>query len=67
MLYINAIINEHPVQLFIDTGAETSVISRRCADKCHIMRHVDVDYEGTAVGVGTTKIIGSIHALPVKI
>lgn len=38
-----------------------------CAEKCGILRLLDKRYEGVAVGVGTGKICGKIHAVPVKL
>ena len=38
-----------------------------CAQRCGILRLLDKRYEGVAVGVGTGKICGRIHAVPVKL
>ncbi len=39
----------------------------KCAEKCGILRLLDHRYEGVAVGVGTGKISGRIHSVPVKL
>ena len=38
-----------------------------CAERCGILRLLDKRYEGVAVGVGTGKILGRIHSVPVKL
>ena len=39
----------------------------KCAEKCGILRLLDRRYEGVAVGVGTGKISGRVHSVPVKL
>jgi DNA damage-inducible protein 1 len=67
MLYINAHINGTHVKVFVDSGAQTTILSKGCAERCGIMRLVDTKYAGTAVGVGSAKIIGKVHMAPLKI
>ena len=43
------------------------VVTYGCAERCGILRLLDKRYEGVAVGVGTGKICGKIHAVPVKL
>ena len=62
MLYINATINKVPIQAFVDSGAQSTVMSVACAERCGVMRLVDKRFEGMAVGVGTSKIVGRVHA-----
>jgi DNA damage-inducible protein 1 len=62
MLYINASINKVPIQAFVDSGAQSTVMSQSLAEKCGVMRLVDKRYSGTAVGVGNCKILGRVHA-----
>lgn len=38
-----------------------------CAEKCGILRLLDRRWEGMAVGVGTGKISGRVHSVPVKL
>jgi len=67
MLYIEAKINDHAIQAFVDSGAQTTIMSKRCAEKCGIFHLVDTRFEGTAVGVGTGKILGRIHIVQLQI
>lgn len=36
-------------------------MSRKCAEKCGLMRFIDKRFAGMALGVGTAKILGRIH------
>lgn len=67
MLYINIEINNYPVKAFVDTGAQTTIMSTRLAKKTGLSRMIDKRFIGEARGVGTGKIIGRIHQAQVKI
>ena len=67
MLYLEMEISKNKVQAMVDTGAQTTVMSKNLAEKCGIMRLVDQRFAGMAVGVGVSKIVGKIHAIDVSI
>ena len=67
MLYIDCSVNGIPMQAFIDTGAQSTIMSQPCADKLKLTKILDTRYKGIATGVGTGKIVGRIHAAQLEI
>ena len=67
MLYINAKINNHNLQAFVDSGAQMTIMSKKCAIACGIFDLVDTRFQGVAMGVGTGKILGRIHIVQLQI
>ena len=67
MLYIECKVNNKAVQAFVDSGAQNTIMSKKCAEKLEIMRLVDTRFKGHAQGIGTDVIVGRIHAINLEI
>ena len=67
MLYIPVEINKVNLTALVDTGAQTTIMSEHNAKKCGLSNLIDKRYAGIAKGVGTSKIVGVIHAAIIKV
>lgn len=67
MLYIEAKVNGHPVQAFVDSGAQSTIMSKKLATECGLMDMLDVRFKGVAVGVGQGIILGRVHLVQLQL
>ena len=67
MLFINLEINKKKVVALVDTGAQSTIMSQTLCQKCDLFNLCDTRFSGIAKGVGTGRIIGTVHAAQMKI
>jgi len=67
MLYVDMEVNGVPLKAFVDSGAQSTIISKSCAERCGLLRLLDQRFRGVAVGVGQSEILGRIHVAPIKV
>ncbi|CEL96765.1 unnamed protein product [Vitrella brassicaformis CCMP3155] len=67
MLYIDCEINDIPLKAFVDSGAQSTIMSVKCMERCHLGKNLDKRFAGIAKGVGTSKIVGRIHIVKMKL
>ena len=61
MLYIEMEVNGHFIKVFVDTGAQMTIMLKETAVNFGLIRWMDKRYRGIARGVGSAEILGKIH------
>ena len=61
MLYVRCTLNDVPLKAFVDTGAQMTVMSLECAQKCKLQALINQRFRGVAAGVGVARIVGRVN------
>lgn len=67
LVYVACEIANTAVEMMVDTGAQSSVISMPLVRRLRLETHLDSRYQGVASGVGTARILGKLRGVPVKL
>jgi hypothetical protein len=66
-LYLELKVADKPISALLDTGAETNIISASTVKRLGLDKLIDKSYGGIVKGVGTSKSLGCISYLELKI
>lgn len=58
---VHSVVTDHVYSLLMCTGAQMTIMSKACADRCHISHLIDRRWAGMAKGVGVQRILGRVH------
>ena len=67
LLYAPCRLGVHSLMAMVDTGSESSVMSERMAQRCDLMARCDRRWSGTAVGLGSLRVLGRVHDVRVSL
>jgi hypothetical protein len=67
LLYVPTEINGLMVEMMVDSGSQTSVVSSSMMVKLKLQKRLNTRYQGVAAGVGSARILGRIENCPVVI
>lgn len=62
MLYIDIEINQQKIKAFVDTGAERTIISQACAERCALSQLINPLFSGSATGRQLERITNSSNS-----
>lgn len=51
----------------MDSGAQSTIISKALAEKIGLIKLMDTRFAGMAIGVGSSRILGRVHAANMEI
>lgn len=67
LIYVACEIGDVAVEMMVDTGAQTSVISEPLVRRLNLASRIDSSQQGVAAGVGRARILGKLRKVPVKL
>jgi len=67
MLFVPAKVNGVEITAFVDSGAQSTIISKQCLERCHLSHLMDTRFKGVARGVGTANILGKVHLSDIQL
>jgi predicted aspartyl protease len=67
LLFLDLTINNRPIRVIVDTGAQISLLPMSCVQQCNVHYLIDRRCQTTAIGVGVQRSIGRIHALALNV
>jgi DNA damage-inducible protein 1 len=68
MIYVKATINNVDVKMFIDSGAQKSIMPKKMSILCNIEHLIDEKCEGEVAGIGSIQsIVGKIHIVDMQL
>merc|ERR1711871_49198 len=67
MLHVPAEIAGVMVEMFVDTGAQTSLVTLPFARRVGLQDRIDQRYRGVATGVGKAPFLGKLHGVAVRV
>jgi Aspartyl protease len=67
LLYVPCQINGRMVEMMVDSGSQTSVVSSSMMNTLNLQRRLNPRFQGVAAGVGAARILGRIENCPVMI
>ncbi|CAB9524953.1 DDI1 homolog 2 [Seminavis robusta] len=67
LLYVPCEVNHRMVEMMVDSGSQTSVLSSSMMRKLKLQKRLNTRFQGVAAGVGAARILGRIENCPVQI